>query len=115
MAVSDDTVSKESPSVERIENSAPGWGEVPQEGAKTSLGFGHGPVWWAIEDHFDRIYPPHRRIFGLARRTVLIVAAVAFLALVGLIIGLAVGLSQKSKYGFAVQLGTDTCNCILVD
>lgn len=102
MAVPNNTP-KESPFVETIANSVPGWGEVPQEGAgakskRVGLGFGHGPVRWAIEDRLDRVYPPHKRIFGLARRTVLIIAGIAFLALLGLIIGLAVGLSYKSEY-----------------
>ncbi|KAF2637876.1 hypothetical protein P280DRAFT_385472, partial [Massarina eburnea CBS 473.64] len=52
---------------------------------------------WAISARFDRVLPPHKRYLGRSRRTLLIPVGVIFLLLLGLIIGLAVGLSSKSK------------------
>lgn len=52
---------------------------------------------WALSDRFDRILPPHRRYLGRSRQTLLAVIGVVFLCILALIIGLAVGLSNKSK------------------
>lgn len=72
--------------------------DAPEEGQSkrrhVHLGAGAG---WAFSDRFDRIIPPHRRYFGRSRRTLLIAVFVAFVCLLGLIIGLVVGLSRKSK------------------
>lgn len=62
-----------------------------------SLGAGAG---WALSDRLDRILPPHKRYFGRSRRTLLIAILVAFLCLLALVIGLAVGLSKKSETRF---------------
>jgi hypothetical protein len=43
------------------------------------------------------VLPPHRRYLGRSRRTLLIIVLVAFLCLLALIIGLAVGLGGGSK------------------
>lgn len=48
--------------------------------------------------HFNRVMPPHRRYCGLSRNTACIVFLAIFLALLILIIGLAAGLSHRSKY-----------------
>lgn len=70
----------------------------PEEGQgkrrRLALGAGTG---WAISDRIDRILPPHKRYLGRSRRALLIVIGVAVLCLLALIIGLAVGLSNKSK------------------
>jgi hypothetical protein len=81
-------------------NTATPW-NGPEEGQKNRNGplFGAGVgtgAGWALSDRFDRILPPHRRYLGLSRRTVLIALLVAFVCLLALIIGLAVGLSKKS-------------------
>lgn len=47
---------------------------------------------------FDSVLSPHRKYLGLTRKTFLIVAACAVLALLALIIGLAVGLTRHSSY-----------------
>ncbi|KAF2196689.1 hypothetical protein GQ43DRAFT_354729, partial [Delitschia confertaspora ATCC 74209] len=47
---------------------------------------------------FDRLFPPHRRYLRHSRRTFLTGVFVIFLLLMGLIIGLAVGLTRKSKH-----------------
>jgi len=60
-------------------------------GAGTGTGAG-----WALSDRFDRMMPPHKRYLGRRRRTFLIVLLVAFVCLLALVIGLAVGLSKKS-------------------
>lgn len=76
-----------------------GW-DIPDEGQhKRHLGFGPstGASRWALVDRFDRTLPPHKRYFGRSRRTLLIAAAVIFLCLLALIIGLAVGLRGGSK------------------
>jgi hypothetical protein len=62
------------------------------------MGMGASATGWAFADRFDRILPPHRRYFGRSRRTLLIAILVAFLCLLALIIGLAVGLGGKKKY-----------------
>ncbi|KAF9694224.1 hypothetical protein EKO04_007916 [Ascochyta lentis] len=73
------------------------WDE-PGEGQRKRrhIHFGAG-AGWALSDRFDRIVPPHRRYLGRSRRTFIIVVIVAFACLLALIIGLAVGLSGKSK------------------
>jgi hypothetical protein len=72
--------------------------EVPgdaQNNRKNKLvGAGAG---WALSDRLDRILPPHKRYLGRSRRTLLIAILVAFLCLLALVIGLAVGLSKKSE------------------
>lgn len=82
-------------------NTATTW-DVPDEGQKKRkrlhLGAGAGAgagAGWALSDCFDRILPPHKRYLGRSRRTFLIALLVAFLCLLALIIGLAVGLSRK--------------------
>ncbi|KAF1925239.1 uncharacterized protein M421DRAFT_15328, partial [Didymella exigua CBS 183.55] len=62
---------------------------------------------WALSDCFDRLFVPHKRYLGRSRRTFLIALLVAFICLVALIIGLAVGLSKKSESRF-LPLPTNT-------
>jgi hypothetical protein len=81
---------------------APEW-EAAEEGEVKKLRFGVGAIGgsatgWAISDRFDRVLPPHKRYFGRSRRVLLIAIGVIFLLLLALIIGLAMGLSKKSKY-----------------
>lgn len=83
-----------------------GW-DIPEDAQKKKyIGLGTdagaSASRWAIADRFDRILPPHRRYFGRSRHTLLIVIGIAFLCLLALIVGLAVGLSGKSKYGFHI-------------
>jgi hypothetical protein len=76
--------------------------DMPEEGhmkpkpKRKFLGTGTG-AGWAISDRLDRMLPPHKRYFGRSRKTLLIVILVAFLCLLALIIGLAVGLGGGSK------------------
>ena len=51
----------------------------------------------AFANKFDSILPPHKRYIGLSRKVFLLVLLGIFLALLALIIGLAVGLSSKSR------------------
>jgi hypothetical protein len=90
-------ISKEAPPA--YMNNGPDW-EVPLEGRKPSrfrIGAGatRGPT---FADRFDSILSPHKRYLGRSRRTFLIIIGVIFLLILALIIGLAVGLSHKSKY-----------------
>lgn len=76
--------------------------EIPEEGQSKRrhmhLGTGAGAgLAWTISDRFDRLLPPHRRYLGRSRRTFLIALLVVFVCLLALVIGLAVGLSNKSK------------------
>jgi hypothetical protein len=68
-----------------------------QKPRRTVLGVGTGATGWALSDRFDRVLPPHRRYFGRSRKTLLVIILVAFICLLALIIGLAVGLSSGSK------------------
>lgn len=72
--------------------------DVPKEGqSKTRrIHLGAGAR-WAVSDRFDRILPRHKRYLGRSRRTFLVALFLAFVCLLALIIGLAVGLSTKSK------------------
>lgn len=84
--------------VKKEESNAPEW-EVPETGESKRTKIGTGCMaGWALSDRFDRLLPPHKRYFGRSRRTLLIAVGVIFLLLLGLIIGLAVGLTKKSKY-----------------
>jgi hypothetical protein len=84
-----------------------GW-DIPDEGQKKKkyIGFGSsagtgadaGGAKLTFSNRLDRVLSPHKRYFGRSRRTLLIVIGVAFLCLLGLIIGLAVGLSGGEKY-----------------
>ena len=47
---------------------------------------------------FDRVMPGHRRYFGFSRKTACIAVLVGLLILLALILGLAIGLSRKSRY-----------------
>jgi hypothetical protein len=74
-----------------------GAGDVPVKKKHNILGTGAGATGWALSDRFDRVLPPHKRYFGRSRRTLLIIILVAFLCLLALIIGLAVGLGGGAK------------------
>jgi hypothetical protein len=75
--------------------------DVPEEGQSKRrhmhLGAGAGAGAWALSDRFDRVLPPHKRYLGRSRRTFLVAVLIAFVCVLALIIGLAVGLSNKSK------------------
>ncbi|KAF2242348.1 hypothetical protein BU26DRAFT_524489 [Trematosphaeria pertusa] len=92
-------------------NNAPGW-EIPEEGTAKRrhphIGIGSSATRWAITDRFDRMLPPHRRYFGRSRRTLLIAAAIVFLCLLALIIGLAVGLTKKKDRFLPLPGGAQT-------
>ena len=47
---------------------------------------------------FDRVLPGHRKYFGLSRKIVCIAIVVILLLLIALILGLAIGLSKRSRY-----------------
>ncbi|KAM0708593.1 hypothetical protein Q7P35_005245 [Cladosporium inversicolor] len=51
----------------------------------------------SLKEKFDTAMPPHKRYLGMKRNIFLLALLAAFLALLALIIGLAVGLTQKSK------------------
>jgi len=51
-----------------------------------------------LKQRFDIIMPPHKKYLGIKRNFFLLALLAAILALLALIIGLAVGLTQKSKY-----------------
>lgn len=53
---------------------------------------------WTINDKFDRVIPPHKRILGLSRKIFCLIVLAVFLCLLALIIGLAVGLTKNHKY-----------------
>jgi hypothetical protein len=84
----------------------PAW-DMPEEEQKKKryIGFGSsagagidaGGTKWTFFNRLDRVLPPHKRYFGRSRRTLLIAIVVAFLCLLALIIGLAVGLSSSEK------------------
>ncbi|TIA60586.1 hypothetical protein D6C77_04050 [Aureobasidium pullulans] len=61
-----------------------------------------------LQEKFNAVLPRSRSYFGLKRRTFLIVVACAFLALLALIIGLAVGLTKHSKGGQNLPLPTSS-------
>ena len=50
-----------------------------------------------LRQKLDSAMPPHKKYLGLKRNIFLLALLAAFLALLALIIGLAVGLTQKSK------------------
>jgi hypothetical protein len=54
-----------------------------------------GPTLW---QRFDNAMPRHKKYLGMKRNIFLLVLLAGLLALLALIIGLAVGLSHKSKY-----------------
>lgn len=51
-----------------------------------------------LPQKFDSAMPPHKRYLGMKRNIFLLVLLATILALLALIIGLAVGLTQKSGY-----------------
>lgn len=51
----------------------------------------------SLKEKFDNAMPPHKKYLGMKRNIFLIALLAIFLALLALIIGLAVGLTQKSK------------------
>jgi hypothetical protein len=73
-----------------------GW-DLPEEGQqqRRNAKAGTATTAWktTLSARFDRALPPHKRYFGrISRRTLLIIMLAAFLCLLALIIGLAVGL-----------------------
>lgn len=57
----------------------------------------HGATRAGFAAKLDHILPPHKRYLGMGRKIFLLVLLAVSLALLALIIGLAVGLSNKSK------------------
>lgn len=51
---------------------------------------------------FDRVMPGHRRYFGFSRKIACLAILVVFSILIALMLGLAIGLSQKSRYASAL-------------
>lgn len=51
----------------------------------------------SLKEKFDTAMPPHKKYLGMKRNIFLLALLAAFLALLALIVGLAVGLTQKSK------------------
>lgn len=51
----------------------------------------------SLKERFNTAMPPHKKYLGMKRNIFLLAILAAFLALLALIIGLAVGLTQKSK------------------
>lgn len=47
---------------------------------------------------FDRLFPGHRKYFGFSRKIACIALLAFLLILLALILGLAIGLSRKSRY-----------------
>lgn len=47
---------------------------------------------------FDRVLPDHRKYFGFSRNIACIAISAVFLILLALILGLAIGLSKRSRY-----------------
>lgn len=87
--------------VDTVRSVDSGW-DIPQEAQskrRDRLGAGTGATRWALSDRFDRMLSPHKLYFGRSRRTLLIIILVAFICLLALIIGLAVGLGGSQKYG----------------
>ena len=81
-------------------NNGPDWEVPPEEGRKPSrFRIGAGATGGStFADRFDSILSPHKRYLGRSRRTFIIIIGVTFLIILALVIGLAVGLSHKSKY-----------------
>ncbi|OCK82062.1 hypothetical protein K432DRAFT_415616 [Lepidopterella palustris CBS 459.81] len=88
-------IPKEPPPVYAHTTAGADW-DVPLKGSlkESRCGVGAGAT---LLSRFDRILPPHKRYLGRSRRTFLIILAVVFVCILALIIGLAVGLSHKSK------------------
>jgi hypothetical protein len=75
--------------------------EVPEwehTGAATDNGTVTRAPGSTLRQKLDSTMPPHKKYFGMKRNVFLLVLLAAVLALLALIIGLAVGLTQKSKY-----------------
>ncbi|KAF2748795.1 hypothetical protein M011DRAFT_466567 [Sporormia fimetaria CBS 119925] len=72
--------------------------ELPQEGTSkpTRRWLGTTALGWTIADRFDRVLPPHKRYLGRSRRTFVIALVALLLILLALVVGLAVGLTNKS-------------------
>jgi len=75
-----------------------GW-DIPEDGQKKRKHnlASASAARWALSDRLNRFLPPHKRYFGRSRRTFLLAILALFLCLLALIIGLAVGLSKRSK------------------
>lgn len=90
------------PAVQQQPPSIPEWDRNAPAAAKTETGIttSHAPVPRpTLKERLDGVLPPNRKYLGLRRRYFLIAVLCAFLALLVLIIGLAVGLTNKSHGG----------------
>jgi hypothetical protein len=75
--------------------------EVPEwehAAAATNNGTATRAPGTTLTQKFDSAMPPHKKYLGMRRKVFLLVLLAAFLALLALIIGLAVGLTQRSRY-----------------
>lgn len=88
-------------SASSIEQSIPdGQGTQGQQRAVRGGVLAGGALGSAISRRLDNFLPPHKRYLNnrISRRTLLIIILAAFLSLLALIVGLAVGLSGKYRY-----------------
>ena len=58
----------------------------------------------------DRVIPRHKTYFGFSRKIICIALLVIFLVLLALILGLAIGLSKKSRYALPQHRFPMTCS-----
>ena len=73
------------------EHSAAPKGDVIQDTRSRTINRGE------ISARLDQVLPPHKRYLGRSRKTFLWLLLAVVLALLALIVGLAVGLTQRSK------------------
>ena len=59
---------------------------------------------------FESVMPGHRKYFGCSRKIACIIVLVGLLILLALILGLAIGLSKKSRYVLTQHKSSRTCS-----
>jgi len=73
-------------------------------GKGASNGTGGGDIINGILAAFDRFVPPHRKYCGLRRQFACIVLVAVSLVLLALILGLAIGLSEQTRYHISLPV-----------
>lgn len=77
----------------------PEWETTARHHGKTRVPAGHKlRVKERVFLLFDNVIPPHKKYLGFTRRVGCIAVLVGLLILLALILGLAIGLSRKSRY-----------------
>ena len=97
---------------EETSGAQPEWETSHQDGEnQSSRKHNQQPIKQRFDAKFDKVFPPYRRYCGLSRRLACLIFAACLLALLGLVLGLAIGLSLRNRCALQISAPTMKLPC----